>query len=57
MTPKIEMSANRFELINEWGDPLDKAWARDMFERWLEQRTDLTGVYDSSKQAKVEQHD
>lgn len=47
--PKVEMCANRFELISRWGEPVDKEWARDMFERWLDQRVDLTqpSVYDA----------
>jgi hypothetical protein len=51
---KIEMCANRFELISSWGEPVDKAWARDMFERWLNQRVDLTdaSVYDDLIPAK-----
>ena len=52
------MCANRFELISSLGDPVDKAWARDMFERWLDQRMDLTDatVYDLAVQTKGE-HD
>ena len=54
--PKVEMCANRFELISSWGEPVDKAWARDMFERWLDQRVDLTDatVYDDLIPAKGE---
>jgi len=54
--PKVEMCANRFELISRWGEPVDKAWARDMFERWLDQRVDLTdaSVYDDLIPAKGE---
>ena len=53
---RIEMCANRFELISSWGEPVDKAWARDMFERWLDQRVDLTDatVYDDLIPAKGE---
>jgi len=53
---KVEMCANRFELISSWGEPVDKAWARDMFERWLDQRVDLTdaSVYDDLIPAKGE---
>ena len=53
---KVEMCANRFELISSWGEPVDKAWARDMFERWLDQRVDLTDatVYDDLIPAKGE---
>jgi hypothetical protein len=56
--PKVEMCANRFELISSWGEPVDKEWARDMFERWLNQRVDLTDatVYDSGVQAKGTDH-
>ena len=56
--PKVEMCANRFELISSWGEPVDKAWARDMFERWLEQRMDLTRptVYDGSIPSKGNEH-
>ena len=55
---KVEMSANRFELISSWGEPVDKEWARDMFERWLMQRVDLTqpSVYDAGVQAKGDHH-
>ena len=55
---KVEMCANRFELISSWGEPVDKAWARDMFERWLDQRMDLTqpSVYDSGVQGKGTDH-
>lgn len=55
---KIEMCANRFELISRWGQPVDKAWARDMLERWLQQRLDLTDatVYDGGIPAKGPEH-
>ena len=55
---RVEMCANRFELISSWGEPVDKEWARDMFERWLNQRVDLTDatVYDSGVQAKGTDH-
>lgn len=55
---RVEMCANRFELISSWGEPVDKDWARDMFERWLNQRVDLTDatVYDSGVQAKGTDH-
>jgi hypothetical protein len=55
---RVEMSANRFELISRWGQPVDKDWARDMFERWLMQRVDLTqpSVYDAGVQAKGDHH-
>ena len=55
---RVEMCANRFELISSWGEPVDKDWARDMFERWLNQRVDLTEttVYDSGVQAKGTDH-
>jgi hypothetical protein len=45
---KVEMCANRFELISSWGEPVDKEWARDQLEVWLRQRVDLTkaSVYD-----------
>ena len=53
-SPKVELCANRFELICRWGQPVDKAWARDMLERWLQQRLDLTdvSVYDGGIPAK-----
>jgi hypothetical protein len=56
---KVEMSANRFELISRWGQPVDKDWARDMFERWLMQRMDLTppSVYDHGIPSKGVEHD
>lgn len=55
---RVEMCANRFELISRWGEPVDKAWARRMFDLWLEQRVDLTeaSVYDSGVQAKGTDH-
>lgn len=58
LPPKVEMCANRFELISSWGEPVDKAWARDMFERWLDQRVDLTDatVYDARVQGKGTDH-
>jgi hypothetical protein len=57
-SPRIHMCANRFELISSWGEPVDKAWARDMFERWLDQRVDLTDatVYDSGVLTKGDNH-
>ena len=55
---RVEMCANRFELISRWGEPVDKVWARNMFDLWLEQRVDLTPptVYDSGVQAKGTDH-
>ena len=38
---RVEMCANRFELISSWGEPVDKDWARQMFETWLAQRDGL----------------
>ena len=54
--PKVEMCANRFELSSRWGEPVDKEWARDMCERWLDQRVNLTdaSVYDDLIPAKGE---
>lgn len=56
---RIEMCANRFELISSWGEPVDKEWARDMFERWLMQRVDLTqpSVYDAGIPSKGVEND
>ena len=56
--PKVEMCANRFELISRWGQPVDKVWARNMLERWLQQRLDLTdpSVYDGGILAKGPEH-
>lgn len=56
---KVEMSANRFELISRWGQPVDKEWARDMFERWLMQRMDLipASVYDAGIPSKGVEND
>jgi len=56
--PRVQMCANRFELIRSWGEPVNKAWARDMLERWLKRRVDLTDatVYDLAVQTKGE-HD
>lgn len=56
--PKVEMCANRFELISSWGEPIDKAWARDMLERWLQQRLDSTAPcdYDHAIPAKGPEH-
>jgi hypothetical protein len=55
---RVEMCANRFELISSWGEPVDKVWAREMLELWLGQRVDLTqaSVYDSGVQAKGTDH-
>jgi hypothetical protein len=55
---KIEMCANRFELISRWGQPVDKVWARDMLELWLQQRLDATdpSVYDGGIPAKGPEH-
>jgi hypothetical protein len=56
---KIEMCGNRFGLIiSSWDDPVDKTWARDMLERWLHQRVDLTQakVYDDETQVKGDYH-
>ena len=52
----VEMCANRFELISRWGEPVDKEWARRMFNVWLDQRVDLTdaSVYDDLIPAKGE---
>ena len=57
--PKVEMCANRFELISSWGEPVDKEWARDMFERWLMQRMDLIPaiVYDAGIPSKGVEND
>ena len=56
--PKVQMCANRFELIGSWGKPVDKAWAHDMLKRWLDHRVDLTQatVYDSGVLAKGDHH-
>ena len=56
--PKVELCANRFELISRWGQPVDKVWARDMLERWLQQRLDLTdvSVFDGGILAKGPEH-
>ena len=32
--PKVEMCANRFELVTQLGQPVDKAWAMGMFKTW-----------------------
>jgi hypothetical protein len=50
LDPKVEMCANRFELISRWGQPVDKEWARSMFELWLAQRDDAPQSYDAAKQ-------
>lgn len=56
--PKVEMCANRFKLISRWGQPVDKVWARDMLELWLQQRLDLTdpSVYDGGILTKGPEH-
>ena len=56
---RVEMCANRFELISRWGEPIDKEWARRMFDVWLEQRMDLTlpSVYDHGIPSKGVEHD
>ena len=48
--PKVELCVNRFELISRWEQPVDKAWARSMFEQWLAQRDDAPQGYDAAKQ-------
>ena len=55
---RVEMCANRFELISEWGQPVDKAWARDMFDRWLDQRMDVIegSDYHAGVQTKGDTH-
>ena len=55
---RVEMCANRFELISRWGEPVDKAWARRMFDVWLEQRVDQpeASVYDLGVQTKGTDH-
>jgi hypothetical protein len=55
---RVEMCANRFELISRWGEPLDWEWARAQLEAWLRSRVDLTEatVYDSGVQAKGTDH-
>jgi hypothetical protein len=56
--PKVETCANRFELISRWGQPVDKVWARDMLERWLDQRLDapVASDYDRANPAKGPEH-
>ncbi len=56
--PKVEMCANRFELISRWGQPVDKAWAREMLEMWLERQMDSshTHVYDGVIPQKGDEH-
>jgi hypothetical protein len=44
---KVEVCANRFELISRWGQPVDKVWAHDMLERWLDQRLEAPKDYDA----------
>jgi hypothetical protein len=55
---RVEMSANRFELISRWGEPLDWEWARAQLELWLRSRVDaeMPSVYDSGIQAKGTDH-
>jgi hypothetical protein len=55
---RVEMCANRFELITPWGQPVDKEWAMRQFAKWLNNRLDLTrpSVYDSGVQAKGTDH-
>jgi hypothetical protein len=52
------MSLNRFELINPWGHPIDKAWALRQLVAWLDNRLDVIEptVYDSGIQAKGDDH-
>jgi hypothetical protein len=56
--PKVEMCANRFELISRWGQPVDKEWALRVFNVWLDQRMDLTHptVYDGVIPQKGDEH-
>lgn len=55
---KVEMCANRFELISRWGQPVDKEWALRVFNVWLDQRMDLTQptVYDAVIPQKGDEH-
>ena len=57
--PKVETCSNRFELISRWGQPVDKVWAHDMLERWLNQRLDAPApnVYDDGIPAKGPEHE
>ena len=56
--PQLHMSLNRFELINPWGHPIDKAWALRQLVAWLDNRLDVIEptVYDSGIQAKGDDH-
>ncbi len=56
--PQLHMSVNRFELINPWGQPIDKAWALRQLCAWLDDRLDVIEptVYDSGIQAKGDKH-
>ena len=57
--PKVQICANRFELISRWGQPVDKAWARAQLDLWLAQRVDLEQAsdYDQGVQTKGDAHD
>lgn len=57
-TPKVQMCANCFELVSRWGQPMDKAWARDMLDLWLERQIDSahTHVYDGGIPLKGNEH-
>jgi hypothetical protein len=54
----ILMSANRFELIAPWGQPVDKEWALRQLVAWLDNRLDLTRptVYDGGIPLKGNEH-
>ena len=56
--PELHMSLNRFELINPFGYPIDKAWALRQLVAWLDNRLDVIEptVYDSGIQAKGDEH-
>jgi hypothetical protein len=56
--PWIEMCANRFELVTQWGQPVDKVWAMGMFKAWLDGRIDSAPphVYDGGIPQKGDEH-
>lgn len=56
--PELHMSLNRFELINPFGYPIDKAWALRQLVAWLDDRLDVIEptVYDDGIPAKGDEH-
>lgn len=55
---KLHMCVNRFELINPWGQPVDKEWALRQLCAWLDTRMDVIegSDYHAGVQTKGDTH-